>query len=694
LNQQRNGGTVTVSGVEPIELRRHLSVGRPRRAGSADYPRGLAHLYAARKRRPLPDLFVTDQAEARGGGGFRWFFSTCLAATVGAVAIAAVIFGSLEIAAGPGRMVSSLRQAFPAAKSPRPASNRAEGGLAWSVPKSDRLQTTMDAISTRYVVQDSIRERRANREYLHKKPYARVVIRLAAVEPDASVAASVPPFNPLKLFAGSSAPNDAPEGGSIATAPEGGEVVIRVVELLGSILPIEDGQEMDSAEVTDLVTRAISNEADRAQIRPSFAPEGLDLARKDRTGGGALAAYTTVLTKSSVETDEVAAEEAEAQRVKVKLGKAETLGKLLVRMGADSWQARDMVEAARGVLPEAAVTPGSEVELTLVPSLSGSGKPEPIRYTVFGAAGEHRVTVERNAAGEFVASATATRPITIASPTESGPQSLSLYNSFYQGALAQGIAPETIQAILKVHAYEADFRRRARGSDAVELFFDLKEEDKRTDGALGELLLTSMTIAGTTQRFYRFKDVDGGVDFYDASGNNSRRFLLRKPVRSDDVRLTSGFGVRFHPLLNQRRLHSGIDWAGPAGTPIVAAGNGTVEEAGYKGQYGNYVRLRHSNGYQTAYGHMRGFAPGISAGVKVRQGQVIGFIGTTGLSSGPHVHFEVLVNSRWVDPLSIQVPREKRLAGRQLAAFQRERVRIDELMRQPPVRVVNVASQH
>ncbi|MGE0701624.1 MAG: M23 family metallopeptidase, partial [Hyphomicrobiaceae bacterium] len=320
-------------------------------------------------------------------------------------------------------------------------------------------------------------------------------------------------------------------------------------------------------------------------------------------------------------------------------------------------------------------------------------KPEPIRYTVLGASGEHRVTVERNAAGEFVASTAPSAPRQTGGHVADASTSLSLYNSLYHGALAQGIPSETIQTILRVHAYESDFRRRARGSDAVELFFDLKDEDKGADGTLGELLVTSITVAGSTQRFYRFREGDGSVDYYDVNGNNSRRFLLRKPVRSDDVRLTSGFGIRFHPLLNQRKLHSGVDWAGPIGTPIVAAGNGSVEEAGYKGQYGNYVRVRHANGYQTAYGHMKSFAPGISAGVRVRQGQVIGYIGSSGLSSGPHLHFEVLVSNRWVDPLSIQVPREKRLAGRQLAAFQRERVRIDELMRQPPVRVSNLESR-
>ncbi len=600
---------------------------------------------------------------------------------VGAVAIAAVIFGSLDLSGGPRRMASSLQQAFPAAKTQKPT-RQSVGGLAWSIPKSDRLQTTMDAVSTRYIVQDSIRERRANREYLHKKPYARVLIRLAAVEPDP--ATTVPPFNPLKLFAVTAPGGEGPQTGPVAAGPEGGSVTIRVVELLGSILPAEDGQDMDVGEVLELVTRTISNEADRAQIRPSFAPEGLDLSRGGQ--GGALAAYTTLLVKTGGDSEEGDLDANENQHVRIKLGRGETLTRLLVRMGADNWQARDMVEAAKGILPESAVTAGHEVELTLAPSLSGTSKQDPVRYTVLAPGGEHRVTVERTAAGEFVAS----RQRPHSGRHASGPgsaQSISIYNGLYHGALAQGIAPETVQTILRVHAYEADFRRRARGSDAFEAFFDLKDEDKGADGTLGELLLTSMTIAGTTQRFYRFKDSDGSIDYYDANGQNSRRFLLRKPVRSDDVRLTSGFGIRFHPLLNQRKLHAGVDWAGPVGTPIIAAGHGTVEEAGYKGQYGNYVRIRHANGYQTAYGHMRSVATGISTGVKVRQGQVIGYLGSTGLSSGPHLHFEVLVSNRWVDPLSIQVPREKRLAGRQLAAFQRERVRIDELMRAPPVRV-------
>jgi murein DD-endopeptidase MepM/ murein hydrolase activator NlpD len=213
----------------------------------------------------------------------------------------------------------------------------------------------------------------------------------------------------------------------------------------------------------------------------------------------------------------------------------------------------------------------------------------------------------------------------------------------------------------------------------------MKDDDKALEGGLGDLLATSVTASGETHKFYRFRTAEGAVDYYDEQGNTSRKFLMRRPVRGEDVRITSGFGVRRHPILQIPKMHTGVDWACATGTPIMAAGAGVIEEAGRKGEYGNYIRIRHANGYKTAYGHMSRLAPGVSDGVKVRQGQIIGYVGTTGLSSGPHVHFEVLVNNSFVDPMSIQVPRERQLSGKQLADFQKERARIDELMRRNPV---------
>jgi murein DD-endopeptidase MepM/ murein hydrolase activator NlpD len=254
----------------------------------------------------------------------------------------------------------------------------------------------------------------------------------------------------------------------------------------------------------------------------------------------------------------------------------------------------------------------------------------------------------------------------------------SLYTSFYHAALEQKIPAETILKLLRVHSYDVDFKQKVKSGDSFDLFFDSGNE-----GELGELLYTSMTINGETRKFYRFRTPDDIVDYYDEHGNSAKKFLMRNPVRGG--RFTSGFGDRRHPLLKYMRMHTGVDWAAPTGTPIAAAGDGTVEQVGGRGGYGNYVRLRHANGFSTAYGHMSRYAPGVAPGVAVKQGQIIGYVGSTGLSTGPHLHFEVLVNNSFVNPMTIQVPRGLQLTGRQLAEFQRERRRIENLMELDPV---------
>ena len=269
-------------------------------------------------------------------------------------------------------------------------------------------------------------------------------------------------------------------------------------------------------------------------------------------------------------------------------------------------------------------------------------------------------------------------------------QDNSLYSAFYYVAKKQGIPPDLITQIMRIHAYGTDFRQRVRVGDGVELFFDTKGEG--IDSEVGELLATFITAGGKTHKFYRFRTPDSVVDYYDANGSTGRQFLMRRPVRGEDVRLTSAFGMRMHPLLHTMRMHNGIDWAAPQGTPIMAAGNGIIEFAGMKGESGIFVRIRHANGYKTGYAHMSRIAAGITEGVRVRQGQIIGYVGSTGMSSGAHLHFEVMIKNRsddgysHVDPRAIPVPTDRQLKGKDLADFKRERARIDDLMRRPPVR--------
>ena len=440
------------------------------------------------------------------------------------------------------------------------------------------------------------------------------------------------------------------------------------------------------------MTRALAAAEEPAALRPGFAAEmagsGDGTADKGaRMASEPLLPGTSLLAKTVFESDD-AADDLQGREVRViKALRGDTLARILARMGAETWQARAMTDASRTALPEGTLQAGQEVHVTLVPSVVRANRMEPIRFSVFGDGHDHKVTVTRNAAGEFVASASPIdeRAMRADVSDDDQPQASSLYASVHSTAEKQGIPADIILQILKIHAYETDFRQRVRAGDGFDFFFDVRDEDKGADGNLGELLATSITSAGETRRFYRFRTPEGGVDYYDEQGNTSRKFLMRRPVRGEDVRITSGFGVRRHPILQVPKMHTGVDWACAAGTPIMAAGSGVIEEAGRKGEYGNYVRIRHANGYKTAYGHMSRFASGVSEGVKVRQGQIIGYVGATGLASGPHVHFEVLVNSSYVDPMSIQVPRERQLTGKQLAEFQKERARIDDLMRRNPV---------
>lgn len=642
--------------------------------------RGLTR-HRGRSRMVGEELFATDHAESRQVGRFRWLFSTCLAAAVGTVAIVVVIYGSMDHSGAPeGLLVPFTRMAEAPDAKPLSEMVRRREGLRWVVPRSDRLEVTTGASSTRYVIRESRTERRGGRKYTAHKPYLRLVARLAPVPGDFDDV--IPPFNPFKLYANAK-PVGSTDDGEEGTSTRA-DVQVKVLELLGGTLSNEDGQKMEPAEVLELVEKSLEPE------KPLLA------GNLDEAGGDA--AQKNDPTASTQLVKNVLGSESDDEEIEGRISRAftaidgDTLTKILMRAGAETWQARTMVEAASAVFPDTGLQPGEEVRVTLVPSLTHQNSMEPVRFSVYGANKAHKVSVMRDASGEYVSSAMPPRQeIKVSTTLARGgdqSQSNSLYASVYHAGLTQHLSPDTINQILRVHAYETDFRRRLRAGDAVEFFFDVKDEND-PDNTPGELLYSAVTAGGETTRFYRYRTRDGQSDFYDANGNNSKRFLMRRPVRGDDVRLTSGFGFRLHPLLNEKRMHTGVDWATAPGTPILAAGNGVIEEAGRKGQYGNYVRIRHANGYQTAYGHMQRIGDGVAEGVKVRQGQVIGYVGSTGMSSGPHLHFEVLVNTRFVDPLAMQVPRERQLEGRELLDFQRERARIDDLMRRAPLRTAS-----
>jgi murein DD-endopeptidase MepM/ murein hydrolase activator NlpD len=254
----------------------------------------------------------------------------------------------------------------------------------------------------------------------------------------------------------------------------------------------------------------------------------------------------------------------------------------------------------------------------------------------------------------------------------------STYDAIYRAALAEGLDNGLAAKLVRIFAFDVDFNSTISPSDQMTVFVSLEDGQKKPTEK-SEILYTSIKLGSAEYKYYRYRDAESGrIDYFDETGKSAKKFLLRQPVPNG--RFTSPFGSRWHPVLKYRKMHWGVDWAAPRGTPILAAGNGVVLEAGLASGYGKHTEIQHANGYITSYSHQSRIVKGIVPGVRVRQGQVIGYVGSTGLSTGPHCHYEVIVNGTKVDPMRIRLPKGRVLKGTELASYQAERDRIDDLL--------------
>jgi len=250
--------------------------------------------------------------------------------------------------------------------------------------------------------------------------------------------------------------------------------------------------------------------------------------------------------------------------------------------------------------------------------------------------------------------------------------------SLYEAMIDAGAPHGAIVDLIRIFSYDVDFQREIRQGDGFDILF---EEIVKEDGTVirtGKVLYGAMTVRGKEIALYRYEGSDGFVDYYKPDGSSAKKLLMRTPV--DGARISSGFGRRRHPVLGYSKMHKGVDFAAPRGTPIMAAGDGVVDRANRYGSFGNYVRIRHAGGYKTAYAHLKGFGKGIKSGRRVRQGQIIGYIGTTGRSTGPHLHYEVHLNGKQTNPLSLKLPTGKKLAKADKAKFTKIRTTVDGLL--------------
>ncbi|AGA64276.1 Peptidase, M23/M37 family [Liberibacter crescens BT-1] len=289
---------------------------------------------------------------------------------------------------------------------------------------------------------------------------------------------------------------------------------------------------------------------------------------------------------------------------------------------------------------------------------------------------KHILTVALNDNGKFVIGSEPASKLSLDDDTTpilpSNMDLPNIYDAVWRSSLSSGLNNNLVQLIIKLLANSVDLKSQLKQSDYIEVFF--------TDTSESELLYANVHCGNTQTHFYRFQNPqDKSIDYFDENGKRIRPFLLRSPVPG--ARITSGFGARVHPILGYTRMHTGVDWAAPRGTPILAVGDGVVEKAGWAGGYGKQTIIRHGNGYLSSYNHQNNIAKNIKVGGRVKQGQVIGWIGTTGLSTGPHLHYELIVNQTKVDSTKIRLPGGDPVPTKFLNHFKSEVKRINALIK-------------
>jgi murein DD-endopeptidase MepM/ murein hydrolase activator NlpD len=247
-------------------------------------------------------------------------------------------------------------------------------------------------------------------------------------------------------------------------------------------------------------------------------------------------------------------------------------------------------------------------------------------------------------------------------------------NNLYNSAIDSGIEPNIIIEFARIFGFEVDFQRDIRNGDWFEILYERFEDDNNKVRETGKIIYASMFVNGEEINLYNFK-FNKLEDFYDIKGKSITKSLMKTPING--ARLSSSFGMRKHPILGYNKMHRGTDFAAPSGTPIMASGSGTVTRARWCGGGGNCVKIKHNSTYETIYAHMKAFAKGIKEGRKVKQGQIIGYVGSTGLSTGPHLHYEVLVNGKKVNSQRLKLPSGKILSGEERNQFELDRIKID-----------------
>ncbi|KUL95260.1 peptidase M23B [Bosea sp. WAO] len=614
---------------------------------------------------------------------------------------ACMLVGSCGAALLGGAILVAMRGDTSFAERPETVTARQVSGAGGGARKGDKLVAEQPIASARHTARAPMSQRVGDREVIKVRPYVRLASNLSLTT--GVYATNIPPFNPLRLFA---------EG-----APGSERYAEPVTELPDADVSIT---KRDLAELTIQSTRANLSDA---EVTAQMEEERANLAASDRRaalpippqlmlsrtlGQGAAAAATGDLLGYAPATDTsfsgievrvvpenvtnalkapiAATREPQVEEKLLITRRGENFETVVRNAGASRDQIVSMINAFGGKVKVAALPEGQVLQALFAPGPRPGDSRQIVRVSLLEN-GRPAAMVAVNDKGVFTPVALPrAEPLSPQQKAqtgnddeededeESGGSGARLYESLYETGLRHDLPRPLIDELVRIFSYDLDFQQRVRGGDNLEVIFTDEDEGDRP-----EILSASLTIGGETRQVYRFQaPEDGLIDYFDPEGRSLKKFLLRKPI--SDAEMRSGFGMRYHPIMRYSKMHTGVDWANKIGTPILAAGNGTIIKAEWDSGYGRRIEIQHANGYVTSYSHQSAFAKGIAPGVKVRQGQVIGFLGNTGLSTGPHLHYEVMVNGNFVNPMKIKVPRGRELEGRTLAEFNRQRDEIQGLI--------------
>ena len=558
--------------------------------------------------------------------------------------------------------------------------------------KGDRLLRPLDIVSDKqtYTVPTTIKI--GDKEVVKARAFTRLQTTLASAP--TGFADLVPPFNPLKLTNRAEVADAPPDPGPME---DDAEVTFRTQELTPGEAETAVGElslAEAQAQVAETLKQLQTPKAPDLTLPPQILLMRTSRAAQDSPVLSSYAAAENPETGANFGSIEVrmipenvtdvaktvSPDDASPKERLVQLRHGESFENVLKANGATPEDESAIVAAFNFRHGESPVADGQKI-LLLPEEIAVRGtKPRIARIAVY-AEGQLKATVALTDAGGYTLVKEHAPLIgrRSRSDEERSSGNLSLYESLYETALKQGLPKPIIDILVRIFANDVDFQRSMAPGDSVEAFYSQPDDiDPRP-----ELLFATLTVRDQTFKYYRFQTPDDkAVDYYDENGRSTRKFLLRKPIAEGE--LTSGFGMRYHPILHFTRMHTGVDWAAPIGTPCYAAGNGVVIKAEWDSGYGRRVEIQHPNGYVTTYNHLSGFGRGIAPGLHVTQGQVVGYLGQTGLATGPHLHYEIIINGNFVDPMAIKLARTREFDGKMLAAFKRERDRVDQLMAQAP----------